>query len=62
MERNIGDKFKYIDVVLEVKEGVGCEECFLYNDYCCENKIRNIIGDCSNKLRSDKAPIVFIKI
>ena len=61
MERSVGDKFKYNDLVLKVKKGNGCDGCFFYDEYCCLDKIRNIIGDCTDNLRTDKVPIIFIK-
>jgi hypothetical protein len=61
MERKVGNKFNYKSAILEVKEGNGCEKCFFLNEYCCQDKIRNIIGDCTDKLRSDVKPIIFIQ-
>ena len=61
MERTVGDKFKYKDIILEIKNGNSCDGCFFYDEYCCEDKVRNVIGDCSDKLRMDNVPIIFIK-
>ena len=39
-----------------------CRGCF-FDDYCdyCET-VRNTIGYCDNKLRSDNLPIIFRKV
>lgn len=60
MEREVGDKFNYKSAILEVKEGTGCEMCFFLNEYCCQDKIRNIIGDCSEGLRIKNTPVIFV--
>ena len=61
MERRVGSNFYYENNVLIIKEGNGCDGCFFYDEYCCEDKIRNIIGDCTDKIRTDGKPIIFIQ-
>lgn len=39
-----------------------CQDCFFYLNYKSCHNIRDIIGQCDNKLRIDKTPVIFRKI
>ena len=55
----IGEKFEYNGVVLEVAKGRGnatdCHTCY----FRCFSNCLNIVADCNSKIRKDKTPIYY---
>lgn len=64
MERQIGERFNWGEVTLEVEEapnGHPCGNCyFMLNDWCF--KFANITGKCSGEFRTDKREIIFKEV
>lgn len=54
-----GDRFKYKNITLEIKEGKGCAECYIIDKNCENSKCLPL---CSLKERKDKKDIIFVKV
>ena len=57
MERRIGERFDYNGVTLEVVNQRGCEGCYFFTIWNC-NELE-IKGHCRMSLRTDKKPVIF---
>ena len=65
MERQIGEKFDFLGVKLEVIEGeeYSCEGCYLCDTPLCGcDIITNFIGSCAYSEREDKKDVIFKKV
>ena len=66
MERKIGEKFQYNDIILEVKEAKEeryCIGCYFLKEelQCCHLK-DTILGFCCDGNRSDLKSVIFQKV
>lgn len=55
----IGERFRYRNITLEVREGKGCIDCYAFYFKNCETSSLPL---CSAKEREDKNDIIFVKI
>ena len=65
MERQIGDKFDFLGVKLEVIEGEknSCDGCYLCGTKICGDEIiTNYLGSCAYFEREDKKDVIFKKV
>ena len=63
MEREIGEKFNYGDVTLEVTESHksdGCCYCYFLPNWCSESF--DTRGKCSKRARDDKREVYFKEV
>lgn len=55
---------KTIQLEVTPAKDSSCLDCFFYNNYDCDYcfNIRDFIGQCDNKLRTDNIHIIFKKV
>ena len=63
MERQIGERFDYKGVTLEVVESGACKGCHFFNGFLhCEEHDIEVTGDCGPINRSDGKSVKFHKV
>lgn len=67
MERKVGEKFEYKKVILEVKEGYGCDKCFFgyidNSEFVCLAFFNHVsLGSCNGEIRPDGKDVFYKKI
>lgn len=55
----IGERFRYRNIILEVRKGKGCIDCYAFSFKNCETSSLPL---CSAKEREDKNDVIFVKI
>ena len=63
MERQIGERFDFGGVTLEVVESGACKECLFFKGFLhCEEHDIEVTGDCGPINRSDNKSVKFQKV
>ena len=63
MERQIGERFDYKGVTLEVVESGACKGCLFFKGFLhCEEHDMDVTGDCGPVNRSDGKSVRFQKV
>ena len=63
MERQIGERFDYDGVTLEVVESGACKGCHFFSGFLhCEEHDIGVTGDCGPVGRSDGKSVKFQKV
>ena len=63
MERQIGERFDYDGVTLEVVDSGTCKGCHLFKGFLyCEEHDVEVTGDCWPINRSDGKSVIFKKV
>ena len=63
MERQIGERFDYGGVTLEVVESGACKGCLFFKGFLhCEEHDMDVTGDCGPVNRSDGKSVKFQKV
>ena len=63
MERQIGERFDYDGVTLEVVESGACKGCLFFKGFLhCEEHDIEVTGDCGPVNRSDGKSVKFQKV
>ena len=63
MERQIGERFDYKGVTIEVVESGACKGCHFFNGFLhCEEHDIDVTGDCGPVGRSDGRSVKFQKV
>jgi hypothetical protein len=58
--RPIGERFKYVDVTLEVRKGNSCAGCYYKMHFICGRS--SAAGECTKRARSDGRAVVFVRV
>ena len=65
MERQIGERFDFLGMKLEVIEGEenSCDGCYICGTQICGyDMMREYLGDCAYSGRKDKKDVIFKKV
>ena len=63
MERQIGERFDFVGVTLEVVESGACKGCLFFKGFLhCEEHDIEVTGDCGPVNRSDGKSVKFQKV
>ena len=63
MERQIGERFDFGGVTLEVVESGACKGCLFFKGFLhCEDHDMEVTGDCGPVNRSDGKSVKFHKV
>ena len=63
MERQIGERFDFGGVTLEVVESGACKGCLFFKGFLhCDGHDMEVTGDCGPVNRSDNKSVKFLKV
>lgn len=67
MQRQIGERFEYCKLILEVQEGYNCDKCFFGHiddsEFVCLAYFNHVpLGSCNGESRTDGKDVHYIKV